>query len=103
MINNLLKLLAFNSGTVVCNQSDQLVDFTSRLVYLITEMAYKYDDMFAHRVLDEYNSTVETDLIESLFYMEGLVTKDNKKHNKLIPFNVFLNGQGDFVSDLTCT
>ncbi|GME87774.1 unnamed protein product [Ambrosiozyma monospora] len=98
-IHNLLKLLAFHSGAVVCNQSDQLVDFTSRLVYLVMEIAYKYDDMFAHRVLDEYNSTVETDLIESLFYMEGLASKDNKKENRLIHFNGFLNTQGDFVSE----
>ncbi|GME71915.1 unnamed protein product [Ambrosiozyma monospora] len=103
MIYNLLKLLAFNSGVIFCNQSEQLVDFTTRLVYLITEMAYKYDDKFAHRVLDEYNSSVDTDLIESLFYMEGLVANDNKKENKLIPFNGFLNGEGDFVSDLTST
>ncbi|GME73140.1 unnamed protein product [Ambrosiozyma monospora] len=99
-IHTLLKLLAFNSRAVVFNQSDQLVNFTSRLVYLITEMAYKYDDMFAHRVLDEYNSSVETDLIESLFYMEGLKARDNNTNNKLIHFSGFFNGQGDFVSEI---
>ncbi|GME80633.1 unnamed protein product [Ambrosiozyma monospora] len=99
-IHNLLKLLAFNSSTVFCNQSDQLVDFTTRLVYLITEMAYKYDDLFAHRVLVEYNSSVETDLIESLFCMEGLMAKDSNAHNELIHFNGFLNGQGDIVSQI---
>ncbi|GME74262.1 unnamed protein product [Ambrosiozyma monospora] len=72
IVYELLKLLACHSATVVGEEDAQLVDFTSQLVSIINKLAYEGENVFAKKALDEYNSTLQTKVLDSFFFYEGL-------------------------------